>query len=434
VDDPLAHAARSRPEHAALVAEGRAASYAELDAAVDAMARRLAALGVGAGWRVAATLPPGHALVELLHALPRLGAALVPLRPDLSRAERRRQLDAAGARLVLDEPPAGAEADLRPRRELDPSALHTVLFSSGTSGAARPVGLTLANHLASARGSARLLGVDPADRWLCPLPLFHVGGLAIPLRSALAATTAIVHERFDAERVRASLEAGEATLVSLVATMLRRLRRAGLERAPALRAALLGGGPVPPDLLSWAAGLGLPLRATYGMTEAASQIATAEPGERGAIPLPGVELRIGERGEILVRGAVVAPGALAGDGWLHTGDGGRLDAAGRLHVEGRLKELIVSGGENVAPAEVEAVLLDHPAVLDAGVAGLPDADWGEAVTAFVVLAGAPTAEELHAHCRARLAQFKVPKRFRQVDELPRNAAGKLLRERLRDAG
>jgi o-succinylbenzoate---CoA ligase len=430
VVDWLHEAARRRPSHAAIVAGGRTVGYAELDAAAERAARRLAALGVARGDRVATTLPAGHAFAELLHALPRLGAALVPLDARLTPAELGRQLDAARARLTVHEPLRGPEADVEPGPRLDPDAVHMVVFTSGTGGVPKPVELTLRNHLASALGSAWALGVDPDDRWLCPLPLFHVGGLAILLRSALYGTTAILEPRFDAPRVRVSIERGEATLVSLVATMLARLREAGLVRAPALRAALLGGGPVSAGLLDWAASLALPVRPSYGMTETASQVATATAGERAGVPLPGVELRIAADGEILVRGPVVAPAARAADGWLHTGDAGSLDAAGRLRVEGRLKELIVSGGEKVAPAEVEAALLAHPAVADAGVVGLPDADWGEAVAAFVVLSDDVPDAALLAHCRARLARHKVPKRIERVAALPRTPTGKLLRERL----
>jgi o-succinylbenzoate---CoA ligase len=253
------------------------------------------------------------------------------------------------------------------------------------------------------------------------------------LRSAIYATTAVVHERFDAEAVRRLLEAGEVTLASLVPTMLARLRAAGLKRPSGLRAVLLGGGPLPGELLDWALAVGLPACPTYGMTETASQIATSRPGERSARPLPGVELRVAEDGELLVRGPMVAPGSLAADGWLHTGDRGRIDSDGRLHVEGRLKEIIVTGGENVSPVEVEEVLLAHPAVRDAAVAGLPDPDWGEAVTAFVVLSSDVRPATLRDWARERLASHKVPKRVVAVRSLPRNAAGKLLRERL-DAG
>ena len=140
-------------------------------------------------------------------------------------------------------------------------------------------------------------------------------------------------------------------------------------------------------------------------------------------------MRIGDGGEILVRGAMVAPGTLAADGWLHTGDRGRLDD-GYLVVEGRLDDVIVTGGENVAAPEVEDALMSHPAVADAAVVGRPDPEWGQAVTAFVVLSADASGDDLIAHCRARLAGYKVPKELRRVEELPRNAAGKLVRARL----
>jgi len=370
---------------------------------------------VGEGDVVATTLTPGRAFAELLHALPSLGAVLAPLDP---RAPVR--VDAA---LLVSEPLDGPEADAELRDTVDPGATHSIIHTSGTSGEPKPVELTYANHFASAASSADNLGVDPTDRWLSPLPLFHVGGLAVLIRSAIYATTAIVHDGFDPAAVRAGLESGDATLASLVPTMLARLRDDGLTAAPALRAALLGGGPIPHGLVEWAAEIGFPAVPVYGMTETSSQVVAGIPGR----PLRDVELKIGERGEILLRGPMVARGALAADGWLHTGDSGRLDEHGLLHVEGRLKELIVTGGENVAPAEVEEALLTHPAVADAGVVGLPDPDWGEAVTAFVVLRAPAGEEELIEHCRALLAPFKLPKRIEQVAWLPRNPVGKLLR-------
>jgi O-succinylbenzoic acid--CoA ligase len=367
---------------------------------------------------VASLLPPGLEFAALLHALPLLGAALVPLNTRLTAADRAWQVDDSGARLVLDELPAGEEAEVELLASVDPRAIHTVIYTSGTTGRARAVELSHGNHLASALASAAVLGVQPHDRWLSPLPVFHVGGLAVLLRSAAYGTTAVLGEEFDAG----------ITLASLVPTQLARLREAGLEPPASLRAILLGGAPAPGELLEWAWARGLPVRLTYGMTEAASQIATCEPGARVATPLPGAELRIASDGEILVQGPMVSAGALADDGWLHTGDRGSLDSSGRLTVEGRLKNLIVTGGENVAAEEVERVLLDHPAVTDAAVIGLPDPEWGEAVTAFVVLSAPAT--DLMDHCRANLAPFKVPKRIEQVPGLPRNASGKLLRSEL----
>jgi O-succinylbenzoic acid--CoA ligase len=378
--------------------------------------------GVGEGDRVATTLPPGFAFAELLHALPRLGAVLVPLDP---RAPARVE-----ARLVVETPVEGEPADVPLRDAVDPEATHSVIHTSGSMGRPKPVELSYGNHAASAAASAANLGVDADDRWLCPLPLHHVGGLAVLLRSAIYRTTAIVHESFDAERVKSCFEAGEATLASLVPTMLVRLRETGLASPGRLRAILLGGGPAPSELVDWAQAAGLPLRLTYGMTETASQVATAEPGGRAGRPLQGVELRIGAGDEILVRGPMVAGGALSEDGWLHTGDRGRLDRSGWLHVKGRLDNVIVSGGENVVAEEVEETLLAHPAVADAAVVGLPDPEWGQVVSAFVVLEGAASTEELIEWCRERLAPHKLPKRVEQVPSLPRSPAGKLLRDEI----
>lgn len=432
MQDWLTRSARSAPDRLALRTPAGDVAYAELHAGAERAARRLAARGVAAGDRVATTLPPGREFAELLHAMPRIGAVLVPLNTRLRPAERAAQEATAGARLTVHEPLAGDEADVPLREKIEPAAPFTLLFTSGSTAAPKPVLLSYANHAASAQAAAANLPLLAGDRWLCVLPLFHVGGLAILVRCAIAGAAALVHDGFDAQAVRASLESGESTLASLVPTMLRRLYAAGLERAPALRAALLGGGPIPRDLLERSAALGIPVLPTYGMTETASQVVTGEPGEVAGRPLPGVELRIAGDGEILVRGPMVAAGALAPEGWLHTGDRGRIDGDGRLHVEGRLKDVIVTGGENVAAAEVEEALLAHPAVEDAGVAARPDPEWGEAVVAHVVLGAPVTDAELAAHCRERLAGYKVPRAFLRHDELPRNAAGKLLRGLLQD--
>ena len=425
------------PTRAALITSSGTVTYAELSAGARRTARQLAALGVRKGDRVATTLPPSVAFAELLHALPLLGASLVPLNTRLTAEERRWQLDDSGARLCVQEPVDGEEANVELHAKAALDSEHSVIYTSGTTGRPTAVSLTYRNHLSSAIASAWNLGVDPDDRWLCVLPLFHVGGLAILLRSALYGTAAVLHDGFDVERVKDAFESGEVTLASLVPTMLRRLAEAGLERAPALRAVLLGGGPVPRDLLEWSAEHGFPALQTYGMTQTSSQIATLtateavqKSGSAGK-PLLGVELSISDEGEILVRGPMVSPGALnPADGWLHTGDRGRLDDEGYLWVEGRLKDVIVTGGENVACAEVERVLEEHPAVVEAAVVGLPDPEWGEVVTAFVVLNGDGEPGDLIAFCRERLAGYKVPRALHTVDSLPRNAAGKLLRREL----
>jgi o-succinylbenzoate---CoA ligase len=438
LDDWLTRRARTHPDRPALITDGGTTTYAELDEAAARTARRLAALGVGHGDRVATTLLPSLEFAELLYALPRLGASLVPLNTRLTAAERARQLEDSGARLCVEDPLDGDQADVELRTAVDPDAEHSLIYTSGTTGDPAGISLTHRNHTASALASAWNLGVDPDDRWLCVLPLFHVGGLAILLRSAIYGTAAVIHERFDEQRVATALANGEITVASFVPTMLRRLVEAGLDQAPNLRAALLGGGPVPRDLLEWSVSHGFPALQTYGMTQTSSQIATLTAAEAitksgsAGRPLPGVDLSISDEGEILVRGPMVSPRALdPGDGWLHTGDRGRLDDDGYLWVEGRLKDVIVTGGENVACAEVERALEEHPAVVEAAVVGRPDLEWGELVTAFVVLDGGSVDEsELVEHCRRLLAGYKVPRAFHVVSELPRNAAGKLLRREL----
>ena len=408
--DWLIAAARARPDHPAVEADGQVITFAELDERAGRRARSLAGAGVRGGDRVAVTHPPGLAFAEILHGLPRLGAAIEPAAPSDP------PLPAVGE--------VASDADLL--TDIDPGAVHSVIRTSGTTGEAKAVQLTFANHVASAGASADALGVDPADRWLCPLPPHHVGGLGVLVRCAINHTTAVVHDGFDVSRVRDELEGGGITLASLVPTMLARLRDAGLRRTPGLRAIALGGGPIPAGLLEWAADTGIPVVPVYGMTETCSQVVAGSPGR----VLRGAELRIAHDGEILMRGEMVARNEVAADGWLRTGDSGRLDPDGLLHVEGRLKDLIVTGGENVAPLEVEHVLMAHPAVADAGVAGLPDPEWGEVVTAFVVLREPVAADELLAWSRERLEGFKAPKTVHVVDSLPRNSGGKLRRDRL----
>ena len=414
-------------------------SYRELEGRAQATARRLAGLGVRRGDRVATLLPASLAFAELLHALPKLGAALVPLDARLTATERRERLDVAAVRVVVEEPLADLEEEeeVELRGRVRPDEPQTLLFTSGTTGRPKPVLLSYRNHAASAVASAWNLGVAPDDRWLCVLPVSHVGGLAILLRSAIYGTAAVLSERFQAGAVAATLADRGATLVSLVPTMLARLLDAGLRDPPGLRAALVGGAAAPPALLERARIAGVPVVRTYGMTEAASQVAAtplaaaASGSEAAARPLPGVELRVAPGGELLVRGPMVARGSLDGDGWLRTGDRGRLEA-GELRVEGRIGEVIVTGGENVAAREVEEALLSHAGIADAAVAAEPDPEWGEAVTAYVVPAGdaPPEPATLIRHCRERLAPFKVPKAVHVVSELPRNAAGKLQRDRL----
>ncbi len=479
------------PERLALVAGRRRLSFAELAAEADRMARRLAALGLAPGDRLATLLPNGLEAAVVPHAVSRLGLVLVPLNVRLAPGELAWQLADCGARWLLAAAPTLAlarqavervagcrlvttelvdlavpalaelpEVEAPLRRAIDLGQVHTIVYTSGTTGWPKGALLTYGNHWWSALGSALNLGALAGDCWLACLPLFHVGGLSILFRSVISGFTALVHERFDPVAVNRAIDEDGVTLLSVVSTMLRRMLEARGERPyPAtLRCVLLGGGPAPRPLLEACARLGLRVAQTYGLTEAASQVATLAPedalrklGSAGKPLYPnqvrivtaeGEEARPGEVGEILVRGPVVTPGylnrpeataATLRDGWLRTGDLGYLDEEGYLYVVDRRDDLIVSGGENVYPAEVEAALLAHPAVAEAAVVGVPDPEWGQRVVAAVrPAAGAAVREgELQAWCRQRLAGYKVPKEIRLVSELPRNATGKLLRRAVR---
>ena len=421
VDAWLPRAAEHHPDRPAV----NALTYAELLGEVDATARRLAGRGVRARDRVGIALAPGEAFCIALHAVLRLGAVAVPVDLRSSARERERVID--GTVEVIDGAVIGtpaSEARLRDRHDLDAPAI--VVHTSGTSGTPKAIELTYGNWLWSALGSAVALGLDPAERWLCALPLSHVGGLSIVMRSAIYATTAIVHERFDTDRVLDALVQEEGpTIVSLVPTTLQRLLDAGLREPPALRWALLGGAPATNALQGRAAAAGVPVATTYGLTEACSQVTTL-----GA-PLFCTRVRMAPDGEILVSGPTVAGWAGSNRPVLATGDLGEWRPDGALRVAGRKADTIVSGGENVAPAEVEAVLEAHPDVVEAAVHGRVDSEWGEAVVATVVAAPEVEAEELRAWCAERLAKFKVPKDIAFAVALPRTPSGKVARKELR---
>jgi O-succinylbenzoic acid--CoA ligase len=455
VEGWLTRAAAGRPEHTALQADDGACTYGELLDAARIGAHELHAHGARPGEQVAIALPGGLGFAQALHACLLLGAVAVPV--DVRAPAREREQMSAGAGVVVNEPlsrdrgrsRASQPEPARARRH-DLAAPAVVMHTSGTSGSPRAVELTYGNLLWSALGSAAALDLDARERWLCALPVCHVGGLSILVRSAIYATTAVVHARFDADHALAALREERITLVSVVATTLTRLLDAGLARPPSLRCALTGGGPVPSPLVDRADEAEVPLSLTYGLTEACSQVTTTPVCELGrGGPAPGPPLfctRVavaGERvttapaGEILVAGPTVAPGAVEGDGWLHTGDLGRIDERGRLHVTGRCSEVIISGGENVAPAEVEAVLEAHPDVLEAAVLGRADGEWGEAVTALVVARPgcAPGPQELRDHCAGALAPYKVPREIvLREGPLPRTSSGKLARAQLKRGG
>jgi O-succinylbenzoic acid--CoA ligase len=351
-------------------------------------------------------------------------------RPAPEAAEEiRRAWDAGNAVLVLDPRAPDAEVDgilerMRPELGVEPEVA-AVVVTSGTAGAPKGVELTWDGLAASGTAVAEALEIRAGDRWLACLPLHYVAGLAVLGRAWVTGTPATVQPGFDA----AAVAGADATLVSLVPTMVRRLREAGADLGR-FRRILLGGGPVHEA--------GSNIVATYGMSETWGGVV------HDGHPLAGVELSIGEGDEILVRAPMVMLGyrlapaatdaAFAAGGWLRTGDAGVIDAGGRLRVTDRLRDLIFTGEVKVSPSEVEAVLAQHPAVADVCVAGAPDDEWGERVVAHVVPADRarpPALADLRAFAGERLSAAKLPRQLVLTDAIPRTAGGKPLRRLLK---
>ncbi|PKN81013.1 MAG: o-succinylbenzoate--CoA ligase [Chloroflexi bacterium HGW-Chloroflexi-9] len=482
--DWVALRASTHAAHLAIECGDERLTYADLDARVARTAGALRVLGVAEGEPVAVLAGNGVPIAVFAHAIPRAGALFMPLNARLSTGEIAYQLRDARVRFLVAAPDyldAAREAvpvvpgvqvldaqDARwdagvPLAGLDVIEAdrgHSVIYTSGTTGRPKGAVLTHGNFNWSAVASAANLGVEPDDRWLACMPLFHVGGLSILLRSAIYGTTAVIHDRFDEARVNHALRQERITLLSVVATMLQRMY--ALDDLPypsTLRAVLLGGGPAPKPLLEASRARGVPVLQTYGLTETASQVATLSEADAlrklgsAGLPLSSATVRIevdgrtaepSEIGEIVVAGPTVCAGylhrpdataAAIRDGWLHTGDLGYVDGEGYLYIADRRDDLIVSGGENVYPAEVESALLEHPGVSECAVVGVPDERWGHRVIAVVVPSEAgTTAEALTAHLRDRLAGYKVPRAFEFGGEpLPRTASGKIQRHLVRAA-
>ena len=471
-------AARLHGDTIALRFDGKVWTYSQLREAVGAAAHQLAGVRGGGRVGVLSANRPGVAIIA--HACARAGLSFVPHGWRVTAEELAWQITAAGVTtLVYDESRAelasemGAVHGLRlmpiaalergaagasgcahaPVIDLDREA--AILFTSGTTGRPKGARITYGNLWFSAASSALFLGHQPRDVWLATLSLHHIGGLSILYRAALGGATVELHERFEPEKVLAAIQGG-ANHVSLVPTMLQRvLESAGASYAwpQSLRSVLLGGAGAPLALIDQCLQLGVPVLPTYGLTETSSQAATlrvsevaTHPGSSGQA-LPHLDLRVvvggteaapGVTGEIEVRGPSVFAGYLGEprrdpQSWFATGDAGYLDANGFLFVVDRRSDLLVSGGENIYPAEIERALLAHPLVRDAAVVGVPDAQWGARPVAAVSWRGAPgqASAELKAHCRATLATFKVPDQFLEIEAIPRSPAGKLLRREIR---
>ena len=466
------------PDRIAVQDAGEKKTFSELHDAVLKRARQLAGLGISKGDIVALLMKNSIDMIEVIHALHYIGAIVLLQNTRLTSSELSWQLQDSQAKyLLVDDELAERISDFShiqivktsellflPEQEcrlqheyhLDDTA--TIMYTSGTTGKPKGVLQTYGNHWWSAVGSALNLGLRETDCWLAAVPFFHISGLSILMRSVIYGISVYVMNGFDAKQANDILIQGKATIMSVVSAMLQQMLSELGERTypDTFRCMLLGGGPAPKPLLEACRDKGIPVYQTYGMTETASQIVTLAPeysfaklGSAGK-PLFPAQIRIenngqiarpNEPGEIVVKGPNVTKGYLnrpdatkqaIKDGWFYTGDIGYVDEEGFLYVLDRRSDLIISGGENIYPAEIEAVLLSHEAVEEAGVTGMADEKWGQVPCAFVKRKEgcAVTAEELSDFCKERLAKYKVPKQIYFVKELPRNAAKKLLRRKL----
>jgi fatty-acyl-CoA synthase len=451
IDRIIRDRARNTPERVAIDDGERLWTYAELDTRSEELAA-----GFGHGDRIATLTASSAEHVATFFACAKAGAILLPLSWRLSPHELAFQLDDAEPSLLLataeladlaDE--AVSLASVSPARQPGPST--TVLlgpapedpllliYTSGTTGRPKGALLTHANCFCTNLSFDLATGVRPEDVVLQVLPQFHVGGWNVQALLAWwkGATVVLEREFEPARALRLIEEKRVTTMMGVPATYLFMASDPSFEAADlaSLRLAVVGGAPMPQALLETWQRRGVELVEGYGLTEAAPNVLYA------GKPYPHVDVSLSDDGELLVEGPNVFPGywrnpdataeAFTADGKLRTGDIAERDDEGNYRIKGRLKELVISGGENVYPAEVEAVLQEHPAVVEAAVVGRPDERWGEVCVAFVVLRGHATEAQLIEHCRERLARFKVPKAVRFVESLPRSGMNKVLKDELR---
>jgi O-succinylbenzoic acid--CoA ligase len=438
-------AAREAPEAECLIGEDRVWSYADVARRVRPAMDALRARGIVGGDRVALTPEVDVDSMVWLYALFELGCPAVLLHPRLSARERAGVLDASRpAHVIADDPPPTDErgpAELEPEPISD-NRLLAIAYTSGSRGQARGARLSRRAFIASASAHAANLGWLPEDRWLLCMPPAHVGGLSILTRCLIARRCVVLCSGpFASSRVIRTMSRHRVTLLSVVPTMLHRLLNSDeppWTPDPELRAVLVGGAPFPDSLRERAAKRNIPTLATYGCTEACSQVATQTLWQRGTrgsgAPLPGIEIRIVED-EIQIRGPVLMDGYLVedrseepftSDGWLRTGDLGCFLPDGQLLVRGRRDDVIVTGGENVAPQEIEEWLQTVPGITAACVFSVPDEEWGERVVAAIVTDPSRyDPDVLRARLEEGLAAHKRPKGICVLDSLPLNRSGKV---------
>lgn len=469
------------PNRLALITNKDKLTFQQLHEKVLIFAKQLASLGIKNGEMTAVLMKNSTEMVVTIHALKYLGAVTVLLNTRLTSHELLWQVVDSKPSFILTElefmsrlevikenNPLTAIVEVEKIESLELAECEivtdflmdkadTIMYTSGTTGKPKGVIQSYGNHWWSAVGSALNMGLRDDDCWLAAVPLFHISGLSILMRSVIYGIPVVLHESFNVKDVNDSIHKDKITIVSVVSAMLTQMiEQLGNNKYPSqLRCMLLGGGPAPKPLLEACRDRSIPVFQTYGMTETSSQIVTLSPeyslsklGSAGKPLFPSQLMIVTDgsaslayqAGEIVVKGPNVTKGYLnradetkdaLREGWFHTGDIGYVDEEGFLYVLDRRSDLIVSGGENVYPAEIEEVLLTHSDIHEAGVIGIEDDKWGQIPCAFIIGDNLSEKDVIH-FCEHKLAKYKIPKKVYFVDELPRNASNKLVRRKLLD--
>ncbi len=459
------------PERVALSFEGEKWTFRDLYENARLYAERLTELGVTERHVIGINMTNRPEMVFLIHALFLIGAKIVLINIRLTDREKGWQLADAQADylisdsdmllnipvLTLDKLKMTKRKPFEEMKHLSFNQTATIMYTSGTTGQPKAVRQTIGNHFWSAVGSALNLGLRDQDKWLCFMPLFHISGLSILFKSVIYGMETVLQRGFDPAQANEAIQNQGVTICSVVTNTLKRmLEDLGEESLypEHFRCMLLGGGSAPMTLLQKLTAKNIPVFQTYGMTETCSQIVTLAPEDAkrklGSVgkPLMPCEIKVivdgsiagcNIPGEIAVKGPNVTPGYLHDraaesfeDGWFFTGDIGYIDEEGYLFVIDRRSDLIISGGENIYPAEIESILSEHPAIKEAGVSGIYDDQWGAVPAAAIVpVSGSHLhSREVIEFCETRLARYKIPKKVVFVNELPRNASNKLMRKEL----
>jgi len=456
--------------------KGDIVTFKELKNASEQYAKQLMYLGVKKGDHVGVLAHNSIEMIVTIHALSYIGAVGVFLNIRLTASELIFQLEDADVSCVLtnlDDDQRLEElsaivpiysfihiskqplAEVPMQEEINLEDVFTIMYTSGTTGSPKGVVHTYGNHWWSAIGSALNLSLDPQDKWASPLPLFHVGGFSVCMKSVIYGMPMLLFEKFSAKSMHEAIMHKQVTIVSVVTMMVQQLlKELGDDIYPStLRCLLLGGGAAPKSLLLQAKEKNLPITQSYGLTETTSQFATLQAavaldkiGSSGKALFPG-QLKIVDQdaqgvGEIVVKGPMVTKGYYKKedinareivDEWLHTGDIGHVDKEGFLYVYERRSDLIISGGENIYPSEIEEEIRKLEGVEEVVVVGVKDETWGSTPAACIVQTGKElTKEKIIEDITPLLASYKIPKYIYFIEEVPRNATNKIMRHVLQD--